>query len=87
MKTVVAVSEMSKLLLACVAEQAGLSLTLSHNSDVAYIRVLLAIVTRHQMAHLHNVRKLSYAICEQQRRRSACASAQSDQRLCCSLLR
>ena len=28
-----------------------------------------------------------YAICEQQRRRSACASAQSDQRLCCSLPR
>ena len=26
-----------------------------------------------------------YAICEQQRRRSACASTQSDQRLCCSL--
>ena len=26
-------------------------------------------------------------VCEQQRRRSACASAQSDQRLCCSLLR
>ena len=30
---------------------------------------------------------MSYAICEQQRRRSACASAQSDQRLCCSLAR
>ena len=30
--------------------------------------------------------KTCYAICEQQRRRSACASAQSDQRLCCSLL-
>ena len=30
---------------------------------------------------------MSYAICEQQRRRSACASAQSDQPLCCSLLR
>ena len=30
---------------------------------------------------------MSYAICEQQRCRSACASAQSDQRLCCSLLR
>ena len=30
---------------------------------------------------------MSYFICEQQRRRSACASAQSDQRLCCSLLR
>ena len=29
---------------------------------------------------------VSYDICEQQRRRSACASAQSDQRLCCSLL-
>ena len=30
---------------------------------------------------------VSYVICEQQRRRSACASAQSDQRLCCLLLR
>ena len=29
----------------------------------------------------------SRAICEQQRRRSACASAQSDQHLCCSLPR
>ena len=28
-----------------------------------------------------------YVICEQQRLRSACVSAQSDQRLCCSLLR
>ena len=28
---------------------------------------------------------MSYVICEQQRRRSACASAQSDQRLYCSL--
>ena len=33
----------------------------------------------------HVMRKPVYAICEQQRRRSACASAQSDQRLCCSL--
>ena len=30
---------------------------------------------------------MSYAICEQQRRRSAYTSAQSDQRLCCSLPR
>ena len=30
---------------------------------------------------------MSYVICEQQRRRSACASAQSDKRLCCLLLR
>ena len=29
---------------------------------------------------------VSYVTCEQQRRRSACASAQSDQHLCCSLL-
>ena len=28
-----------------------------------------------------------YVICEQQKRRSACASEQSDQRLCCSLLK
>ena len=32
------------------------------------------------------MRKPVYAICEQQRYRSACASAQSDQHLCCSLL-
>ena len=29
--------------------------------------------------------KPCFALCEQQRRRSACASAQPDQRLCCSL--
>ena len=34
----------------------------------------------------HVMRKPVYAICEQQRRRSACASAQSDQRLCCRCL-
>ena len=33
------------------------------------------------------MRKPVYAICEQQRHRSACASAQSDQSLCCSLPR
>ena len=33
------------------------------------------------------MRKPIYAIYEQQRRRSACASMQSDQRLCCSLPR
>ena len=35
----------------------------------------------------HVMRKPVFALCEQQRRRSACASAQSDQRLCCSLPR
>ena len=29
--------------------------------------------------------KKTFAICKQQRRRSACASVQSDQHLCCSL--
>ena len=33
------------------------------------------------------MRKPAFAICEQQRRKSACASAQSDQRLRYSLLR
>ena len=36
---------------------------------------------------IHVMRKPVYAICEQQRSRSACASAESDQRLCCSLPR
>ena len=37
--------------------------------------------------HLNHVmRKPVLAICQQQRCRSACASAQSDQHLCCSLL-
>ena len=46
------------------------------------------------LLHLHCTRiwagpweNVSYVISEQQRRRSACASAQSDQCLCCSLLR
>ena len=33
----------------------------------------------------HVIRKPVYALCEQQRRRSACADAHSDQHLCCSL--
>ena len=35
----------------------------------------------------HVTRKSINVICEQHRRRSACASAQSGQRLCCSLSR
>ena len=40
-----------------------------------------------QVIWARSCENVSYAICEQQRRRSACASAQSDQHLCCSLLR
>ena len=39
----------------------------------------------HHMSHV--MRKPVYALCEQQGRRSACATAQSDQRFCCSLPR
>ena len=43
------------------------------------------ILFQYHMSHV--MRKPAFAICEQQKRRSACASAQSDQRLCYSLLR
>ena len=49
-----------------------------------------SITNSHDMARKTWARpweNVSYVKCEQQRRRSACASAQSDQRLCCSLLR
>ena len=41
------------------------------------------LITINNMSHI--VRKPVYTICKQQRRRSACASAQSDQHLCCLL--
>ena len=44
-----------------------------------------AINVEHQSKMSHVMTKPDFAICEQQRRRSACASAQSDQRLCCLL--
>ena len=36
---------------------------------------------------LHEKDNLTHAICKQQRHRSACTSVQSDQHLCCLLLR
>ena len=42
------------------------------------------LVTNENMSHV--MRKPVLAICKQQRCRSACASAQSDQHLCCSIL-
>ena len=38
-----------------------------------------------RLAKQQTKKSSGFAICEQQRRRSACASTQSDQRLCCSL--
>ena len=52
-------------------------------------KVVHEVIMNHFNSHKlnHVMRKPVHAICEQQRRRSACASAQSDQRLCCSLPR
>ena len=46
---------------------------------------ILSTVSCKHMSHI--MRKPALALCEQQRCRSACSSVQSDQHLCCSLLR
>ena len=67
---------------------------LSHTSNqinqvekVLYYGHHLGFHTNHGWIWAGPWENVSNVICEQQRRRSACASAQSDQRLCCSLLR
>ena len=52
-----------------------------HNADMSQ----LSWDDMRYMSHI--MRKIVYAIREQQRRRSACASTQFDQHLCCSLPR
>ena len=53
-----------------------------------FVNVHLSIqVYFSQIMWVRSCENVSYAICEQQRHRSACASAQSDQHLYCSLLR
>ena len=54
-----------------------------HESDDTESQVSFQNFDGRHMSHF--MKKPVYTICEQQRRRSACASAQSDQRLCCSL--
>ena len=44
---------------------------------------LVPIYLKRKLSHI--LRKPVFAICKQQRRRSACAPVQSDQHLCCSL--
>ena len=62
--------------------------TLSPSDTKKYkFRVFLVGVELYKNIWAGPWENVSYVICEQQRRRSACASAQSDQRLCCSLLR
>ena len=53
-------------------------------------KILLLLYYYYYALHFYNIRwasareNLSYGVCEQHRRRPACASAQSDQRLCYS---
>ena len=47
---------------------------------------LLILMLFHKELMGHIIRKPVLVICEQQKRRSACASTQSDQRLCCCSL-
>ena len=49
------------------------------NGNFLLLRVAVALIL-YYLSHV--MRKPVYALCEQQRRRSACASAQSDQHLC-----
>ena len=62
----------------CFATTVSWYLYIGHFID-SFTRLLFCFLTLH-LSHI--MRKPVYAICEQQRRRSACASAQSDQRLC-----
>ena len=58
-------------------------------SCISRTKIIFSIKTQPPSPPPHPVTKWSvpYAICDQQRRRSACASAKSDQHLCCSLPR
>ena len=54
----------------------------------SWIKEIYNKISERLVLHLsHIVRKPVNGICDQHRRRSACASAQSDQCLCCSLPR
>ena len=52
-------------------------------SEKGIISACRPLLMSHKMSLV--MRKLAFVICEQQRRRLACASAQSDQNPCCSL--
>ena len=71
--------EISSLYLASVAAKGGLGLTRSQTPKTGFL------ITR--LIWARSCENVSYAICEQQRCRSACSFAQSDQHFCCSLLR
>ena len=58
----------------------------THNSRERFLISFHFIVSLYNHCLSHVMRKPVYAICEQQRCRSACASAQSDQHLCCCII-
>ena len=55
------------------------------SDNLMLVSLFAGNIVKRRMSHI--MRKPVYARCEQQRCRSACASVQSDQRLCCSLPR
>ena len=58
----------------------------AHNNRERFRISFHFIVSLYNHCLSHVMRKPVCAICEQQRRISACASAQSDQRLCCCII-
>ena len=57
------------------------------NQAVILSSTCTTLISRKSRTREPGHENMCHVICEQQRRRSACTSAQSDQRLCCSLLR
>ena len=57
---------------------------LKFQKGTLHLLIKVTAINHFHMSHI--MRKPVYAICEQHRRRSACASVQSDQRLCLSCL-
>ena len=88
-------ANMTKLLISCVDlnwkqctsvlnNGTGIS---GHMTKLWYENVSRTILLPPVCIWARSCENMSYAICEQQRCRSACTSTQSDQHLCCSLLR
>ena len=68
------------------AEHEGPVTAVDFSADGLKILAGTASVSFRSIIWARSCQNVSYAICEQQRCRSACASAQSDQHHCCSLL-
>ena len=78
--SLVSLCSISWLYLASVAEQAGLSLTCSKTPMTCFLILMTRLVLLRVLTSWQNQQN---GMCAQRRLRSACASAQSDQRLHC----